>query len=581
MKKFLLFISIVLISLTIWFQRNIFFEIYNPEYVHNYYSFSQWALPLSSRTMGDGDLFSYSGYSLTNNFKPFSVNPETPIFAKLFFGYSIKYLNNPSFASLLFLTLLIWGLDILVSKYFNFSNTKRILLSLLVFTNAEIQLQVTSSVLDLPQVMLFVWHLVFLFKFHKNKSKKIVNLVISGLLLGLMSATKPAIYTPFILLGDFLYLSDSYTNNLYKNFKKLFIINNFKLITVLTLTTACGYLIPYLPIIISAGIENFITAQKWIANFYLISKVKAPIGMILITSLTGFYKGWAGSEWRLHVNWDVSWGIGLISFLMYLYNWFKNNKQKNNELKVILFILLFVILILIKIPFWPRYFVFLIPFFWILILNYIKDKNLLLLLLIFPIISTSNLIFQSYQVPTQPFEYIESASYEELYINYFSTKYKEMVSINNFVKNSLNEYEDLHPNIIDIKILEEHKTNTEIKQIVLVTLKGFYGEKETIKEIYWIREHDQWKILNIKITNESIIIIDNLGSLICINPVKVKDWSKVYKATTDYFKLEAHMLLNVNDIVMRLVPRDYCIPIGISSKNLPTFPPGIEIISRL
>jgi hypothetical protein len=141
MSKPILLIFILLTSITLFFQRHIFFDTYNPEYMHNLYSFSQWSVPLSSRVMGDANLFSYSGYNLIQDFKPYSINPETPIFAKLFFGLSIYLFNNAHYASLLFLILLLVGMDLLAKNHFQFNKTKRILLAILIFCSAEIQEQ--------------------------------------------------------------------------------------------------------------------------------------------------------------------------------------------------------------------------------------------------------------------------------------------------------------------------------------------------------------------------------------------------------------------------------------------------------
>lgn len=554
-------ISILLIVVTLWFQRYLFFNKYDHEYMHDYYSFSQWALPQSSRIMGDGALFAYSGYSLTKEYKPFSINPETPIFAKLFFGYSAKLFGNQQLAQALFMLLLLWGLDLLVKNNFKFSKNKRILLSLLVFTSAELQLQFVSTTLDLPQVMLFVWHLVFLFSLNKEKNKNLFNLIIAGLLLGFMSATKPALYVPFILLADTWYL--------YKN--KL-----IKTSLIIYFMTGIGYLLPYLPVIISDGVSSFITAQKWVVKFYLSSDVIAPMGMVLSSIFTGMYKGWAPAEWRFLKTWNGDWAIGFISFAIYLYNWARTKKIKDTKLGTILITLFFVILVLIKLPFWPRYLIFLIPFFWILVLNYIKKEKYLFLLFIFPIISTTRLVYSSYQTPELITQYIQTANHEELY-NYLSKAYKSKLTRKELVKKEIESYIDVRPNIADVKLLSEEKNIYTLKQIYEVRYSSLFGFSTVIKELQFNRENGQWKINSISNNRKDISLNEDNVNAICINPTKVSKWDDIYNSISDYYGLGA---TDIMQIAMSFTPRDYCIPIlQINEENV-EFPKGIEIISN-
>lgn len=553
------YLLIILVVIIFWFQRHIFFDKYQPEYIHDYYSLSQWALPLSSRIMGDADLFSYSGYSLTKDFKPFSINPETPIFAKLLFGYSIRFFGNGHYVSLLFLVLSILGMDVLAKKHFNFDPTKRIFLVIFIFCSAEIQEQLKLTLLDLPQVMLYVWHLIFLFKIKEKNSNSLKHIIISGLLLGFMSATKFAIYTPFILMADIFYL---YMNK------------QLKLTLILLVSALTGFALPYLPTIISEGPTQFIKSQKWIFNFYTGSDVKAPMGMLLITSFTGLMKGWEDSNWRQVYSWNGEWGLGLIALTTYLFSWVKSRKIQNTELAVILGTLTIILGILLIIPFWPRYMIFFVPFFWLLILNYITDKKLLFLLLIFPIISTSKLVLQSYMPPTEYINLYNKAQYEELY-NYFSIDYKSEISREEFVTLNINEFEYLHPNKINATIIEQQETGG-LKQTLDIELISFHGNKQIIKEITWKRELSQWKIQNINNISEIVTQNPDFNSLVCVNPLKVEDWSSVYAAIGKYYDTSTE---NAKERVMSLVPRDYCIPIGeVDEMKEEKFPIGVEII---
>ncbi|GIK83849.1 MAG: hypothetical protein BroJett025_04710 [Patescibacteria group bacterium] len=468
MNKIARLIAVLLLIVVTWFQRHIFFDTFDPKYAHDHYSMSQWAVPLSSRIMGDADLFTYSGYSLTQEFKPFSVNPETPVFAKLFFGYSAFLFGNQHLASPLFLLLLLLAMDNLAKSYFKFDTTKRIFLALFIFCSAEIQEQVKLTLLDLPQVALFAWHLVFLFKSARNNKNTFKNLAIAGMFLGFMTATKFGLYTPFIILADVWYL--------FKN-------KQLKLTPLLLISSITGYLLPYLPVLVSDGLISFLQAQKWTLNFYLSSDVIAPIGMLIITSFTGLNRGWVDTNWQTIFTWNGEWGLGIIALLITIKDWFKSKAPKNSELGAILVSLSLIFLLLLKIPFWPRYLIFFIPFFWLFVLNTIKEKRVLLLLLVFPLITTSKLVLQSYMPPTDYLAFVNSGAYEELY-NYFSQHFKSEISREEFTAKSILEYEDLHPSSIETIIESETQTLKTTEQIIILTLKSPFGEKIIRKKYY-------------------------------------------------------------------------------------------------
>lgn len=561
MNKFIKLLAVLLFVVTLWFQRHIFFDSYDATYMHEFYSMSQWALPLSSRIMGDASLYAYSGYELLNNaFKPFGINPETPILAKLMFGASTTISNNPHYASVLFLLLLLIGIDQIAKHHFDFSKNKRILLAIFVFCSAEIQEQIVHTLLDLPQVALFVWHLVFLFKFKESQQRTHKNGLLAGLFLGFMTAAKFGLYTPFILLIDAWYL--------YKNTAK-------KFIPTVLIFTVFGYILPYLPVIITEGPIQFLKAQKWIYNFYTSSGVIAPKYMILITSFTGLNKGWTNNEWNTIYSWNGEWALGIIALFTYVYGYITNKIEKNKELFYILSIISIVFLILLKIPFWPRYMIFFVPFFWLLILNYITEKKFLLLLLVFPLISTSKLALRSYMPPKEYLSNWNVGGYAEVY-NYTSNSYKKNTTREEFVIQNFEEFENIHPHTISTEIIKETEQNSVLTQEMLVTLSGFSGTKEITKELTWIRENAQWKINEIHNIDQDAVYNPEAKQQLCVNPTKVQDWSAVYASIGTYYDIAT---VQAKEKVMQLVPRDYCIPVGEIDENKPLdMLEGMEVI---
>lgn len=555
------YILLAFVLVTLWFQRHIFFETYDPEYMHDFYSFSQWSLPLSSRIMGDADLYTYSGYSLINDFKPFAINPETGVFAKLFFGVSAHLFGNQHFASPLFLLALLIAMDILAKTHFKFNTTKRAFLALFIFCSAEIQEQIKLTLLDLPHVALFAWHLVFLFNTTHSANRKRLTIAIAGLLLGLMTATKFGVYIPLILLADSWYL--------YEN-KRL------KQSALLVISLIFGYCLPYAPTIFSDGIPAFLSAQKWIINFYLSSDVVAPFGMLLISAFTGLYKGWVGTTWEHLFTWNGEWAVGILAVLFSIREWFTSKSERSTELGTILLTLLGVMTLLLKIPFWPRYFIFLIPFFWLVVLKYCKEYKILILLLVFPLISTIKMGIQSTMLPVEYLSHYNLGAYEELY-NYFSTELKTEITRAEFVEQSMAEYENLQPNAIETEIIDETVFQDKSEQILALTLNSPFGEKVIEKQILWIKEHGTWKINHIENISQKKQFITTELEIICVNPVKVQDWGKIYATLNDFYQTTT---VDYRSRVMKLVPRDYCIPVG-EVANTPQaqqyeFPVGFE-----
>ena len=103
-KKLLAYISLFSIIGIIFFLRWTLFQQTNIKSLDNFYAFSQWSIPLSSRIMGDSLLYQHSGLDLvTTDFNPFKINPETPIFGKVLLGLFIVTFNNPHIFSIIFL----------------------------------------------------------------------------------------------------------------------------------------------------------------------------------------------------------------------------------------------------------------------------------------------------------------------------------------------------------------------------------------------------------------------------------------------------------------------------------------------
>jgi len=567
-KLLFIIISTICIVAGIYIFRWIFFVQSDPSYLDNLYSFSQWSIPLSSRIMGDAYLYQHSGLNLLKDFEPFNINPETPIFGKLLLALSIKLTGNPHIFSILSLLILLITLNALTKRFFNFSDWNRKLLLLLVGTSPIVLSQIPDTTMDLPQTALFLIHFYFLFHAAKSENRKriISYIFISGLALGTMSATKIAIYLPFIYVIDTWYL--------WKNKKLLYIIE----IILISIST---YIFIYFPYILRHGLISWLKAQKWVLNFYLNSEVNASRGMILITAFSGWYKGWWEEGWTRVPLWTGSWGLGIIATCIQLKNSLIKKSKISNEIRYLLYISISLIGLLFFLPFWFRYFVFFVPLFWIILLNWNKNKIISLLLVLFPLINLLVISSNSLKFGSDNFYSLwEKGSYQDMY-EYFSNNLKNEITRNKFAE--IQDHHLLENQVFSIIIFDKNildKSFNSISESITLAETSFTKISTFNYVVIWKRNNSRWEIDSIKENSHDIekrIVIGD--RYVCINPTKVSDWSDVYNQASKLLKISiAETIIRT----MKLVPKDYCIPLGIYDK-LQTedlqLDPGIQLIN--
>lgn len=552
---FLFSLSIIscLYIVTIFFTlRWIWWYQVDPQYLADYYAFSQWAIPLSSLTMGDSDLYLHSGVQLVQSFEPYRLNPEVPVLVKWLFGWFILTTGNPLWVSVIAMLVVLITTDQLSRKILRFSIWQRWLLLLVMSTSPLLLSQVTSPLLDLPQVAFYVVHVWFLFQSRTNQSswKTSGSVSIAALALGAMAATKFPLYVPIILLIDSWYLWN------YKQSKN---------IPLLFVVTVLGYIATYTPFILHNGIVIFLKGQKWIIEFYRSSDVQTTPGMAIITAFTGWYQGWWGAGWERIIWWDPSWGLGLIVAIATLYSWFHHKTVLSLEKQYLLFIVVSITAMMTFIPFWPRYFIFIFPFLWLLIIDTLKSTYWHSLFLLFPLLGISILWRQSWEIPIQPvLQSWEQAASANLY-QYFDTDKQQDVPLSDFVQQQQNHLRSVHAYEIqlDTPILQENTWFTRT-MLVPVTL---IGPQETLQQNYrlqWRRIHGQWKMSDFTLINTTRTpsLIPWKDPVLCVLPSAVDNWDTVYSQTAQIMGIEKY---DAYRLIMRFTPQNYCIPVGIIS----------------
>lgn len=537
-------VLLVLITLTLWFNRYIFFEAYDQKYLTDYYSFSQWALPLSSRILPDGKLYQHAGYRLINKFEPFSLNPEAPPLGKVLIGLSIYVLQNAYITMVLMWLVLLATLAKISHKFFSFDSKSITILLSLAATSPLLVEQFTHTLLDLPQITFMVLHILCLFYTSRTTGKKklVVLLALSGIFLGAVAATKIALYIPFILIADLWYL---YAHSI------------LKYSIVVLIAMILSYAGAYSPYIISHGLTPWIDAQKWMINFYKNSQVEGTIGMIFITSFTGLYSGWWGAGWQKIQQWTPLWMIGIISLCSAAIR--SSTSKQTYEFKYFAFTGSAILFTLTVVPFWPRYLVFLLPFFWITCIHWLKSTKYLPLLYLVVLFQLLSFIQPNLDKTVADFNFhIELGAFEEQY-EYFSTPKKVSLSRDEYVQSQL-------------QLLNENKTyeilteTSENKSSIQILHKGILKDTLYTYSIHWVREHNQWKVgsfelqsLQSKISSAVVPYSDAY----CILPTHTQDWSKTYTITAELTNSTPEQL---NKQVMKLVPQNYCMPINLKPK---------------
>jgi len=315
--------------------------------------------------------------------------------------------------------------------------------------------------------------------------KNIVLILATGFSLGAFLAIKIGFFAIIIIITDIIIL-----------------IKNKKLPYFLSIMSCSFifYCFTYLPFFIHGhNFIEFLKVQKWMINFYFISKVKALIGMPFISLAFGYYKNWSdGSIFNRVAEWTILWPFYLIAILVTVKNFVKNKIDLKNDSTYVLFLTFGFFSLFIVIPFWVRYLVMIIPFMIIYLVGLIPkiNKKIILILLFIYIFQVTTYLFQPLQQNDLNgiAKAWEKGIYQDLY-NQIDNSTKKSLSRQQFWRSNQQFDRDLgiiykkieikklskfwqYPQIVDIKI--DYQTP-------IVTYNDKYKTE-------FIKENGQWKI---------------------------------------------------------------------------------------
>ena len=174
----------------------------------------------------------------------------------------------------------------------------------------------------------------------------------------------------------------------------------------------------------------------------------------------------------------------------------------------------------------------------------------------------------------------EKGSYQDMY-EYFSNNLKVKISRNNYAEiqdRRLIENQVFSINVIDYNIFE--KSFGSISESVTVIETSFDQVSKSNYVVIWKLNNSRWEIDSIKESSQNIEnkIVSEDG-YVCINPTKVSDWSDVYNQASKLLEIS---VAEASILTMKLVPKDYCIPLGtydhkLQAKDL-QLDPGVKLI---
>lgn len=474
------------IIFAIYSYRSIFLTQYDNSYLRDLYDHSQWNMAISKRPVSDNIVYKVTGYDLVNNWSYFTIDPQTPVLGKYLFGYSILLFKNAEVASIFVFLITLAAFYLLSKKVLK--NKLLIQISLLLFiTEPIIFYQLSQSMLDLPQLFFLICHVISMIKLTEsnNKSGLFVWTLLTGFSLGGFISLKIGFFASAIILSDLIYLFKK---------KRLFYLIPILFLSLLT------YVVTYAPYFLqNHSLLDFLRAQKWIiVSYWLSSKSKPFVGMLLVSLFTGFIKGWfQGSAWERVKEWSIFWPIYGYAFIKLILN--KKNYLDVSKLYLISLCLSLGLLYLV-VPFNARYLVLMIPFLILLSVDFIIKLNqaaLKIIILVFAI----QIIFFLFPGPQDMLATSEqvwkNGAYQDLY-SFIDDNTLKRVSRSNFwrqgqyVEKGLEiSNKKIQINVPKLVFPWNNNVSSDI-EINYFTPLGIITNK---KQLNLIRQNNTWKIV--------------------------------------------------------------------------------------
>lgn len=545
-KNFFVILSFLIILIQafqiIYFERNYFIEKYDVSYWKDRYEHSQYVLPLSKRIIGDDGLFAYAGYRLINGDNPFSINVDKPPLGKYLIGISILIFKNPAYYALFF------GIGCLVifygiAKYLLKDKILALTATVILFLDPLFFTQLWKSWIDVAQLFFLLANIFFILNSSLRRSKNLLFLIVGGFSLGLFAEIKPPILFPIIFVLETIFLY-------FKKLKKEYFF--------FILGIVLGIFLPYLRYYqLNFDVLDVLRVHKFMASIYLQSQLQIHHLAVWQTLFFGRFPDIVNGLPTTVSEWWWLWPIATLfsapAVLFYLIK-----KNVSIEWRGISIFLLLTLIIYTIIPSYPRYLIIVLPFLYLLFINFVsKITNANLQIVFLTIIFLYGVVHANFLLQPNP-DAVVNNFYYNLSHQYFQDLYQEDLAKEGRPTISREKFRILTQKTLNyatvkaIDIKEKKRNITPYTNIgsvnVIITYKtqnlGSFSEEKIVDVI---EENGQWKvkwnwdiILNdflpeytveaktivgrrgkIIDAKGKILAQDDLGYLILINPQKI------------------------------------------------------------
>lgn len=340
LKSNFLYKFALLVSFFIFFNLNKaqFLQKFDPQVVLNYQR-SQDILDTENKIkdrifISDADIYTASGYLYATGSDPREFNFQHPPFIKYLFGISSKYFNLPLLPNLLFAFILLTEIYILGKLVFK-SELIGLLSSLLLMFDPVFKEVSTYALLDIGQIVFLLGFLITTLYYKKHY-------IGQGILLGLAVASK--FYSPVIIILGLIYI--------YKLLNKKFELKTeIKMLCFAFLTFCFTYISSFIK---DGFVFNIFVYQAKIFKFMIDHNKAQEWGGVVKMFLGGYF------VWPL-------------LFFINLYQVFKL-KFNNIHFWFSAIPLFYILIMVFQIPF-TRYFILILPFMYLLLVNFILSTN--------------------------------------------------------------------------------------------------------------------------------------------------------------------------------------------------------------
>ncbi len=331
-----------------------FSEKYDVAYWKDRYDHSQWQLRLSQRPIGDDALYAHAGYRLSQGDDPSLVITDKPPAALYLVGFSIKWFGNVAWMAFLagvgsLVCLYLLGVKLLKNR------SAALLVTTLFYLDPLFFSQLWKSWLDIYQLFFLLLNLSAFVYLVESERRRLWLAVLSGAAVCLFFETKMQTLFPVLVLLETAYLVKK------RWWKEVFAY--YAGFGVAVLLVYARYFM------LGHSILELVKFHKYIATIYLISKLPLhPLG-VLQSLFTGKVPNVNSGNLETVIEWTYLWpilgaiGLGVAVYVLY-------SKKETLVWRGMALILIASIIMYMRIPFYSRYLLLVLPFIYLLVAKF-------------------------------------------------------------------------------------------------------------------------------------------------------------------------------------------------------------------